>query len=95
MLVSNLQLKLKTRTNDNLAKAKDILLSMRGKIPPLIDLQVETDVRRGDSSYDILLVAQFHSLQDFDAYVVHPVHQNVARDIAGLVDSVASVCYEV
>lgn len=94
MIINNLQLKLKKRNDDNLAKAKNILISMRGKIPSLVDLQVEIDIRHEGSSYDILLIAQFNSLQDFDAYVFHPVHQDAARDIADLIDSIAAVCYE-
>jgi hypothetical protein len=94
MILNHLMLKLKTKNADTLAKVKNILLSMQGKIPPLRKLRVEADMRHGDSSYDLLLIAEFDSMQDFDAYLVHPVHRDVARDIAGHLEAIAAVCFE-
>jgi hypothetical protein len=94
MIVNNLQLKLKSGNEDALLKVKDMLLNMRGQIPTLVDLRIETDIRHGDASYDLLLIATFDSMQDFDAYLVHPVHQDVARNIADYLVGVAAVCYE-
>lgn len=94
MIVNHLLLKLKDRTSENINMAADVLRSMQGKIEPLRGLQVETDIRRGEKSYDILLVARFNSMKDFDAYLAHPVHVEVATYIAGVLDQGASVCYE-
>lgn len=94
MITNHLLLKLKDPKNENINKAAEVLRSMQGKIEPLRTLQVETDIRRGPSSYDILLVARFDSMQDFDAYLAHPVHVEVATYIGTVVGNVASVCYE-
>jgi hypothetical protein len=59
MIVNNLLLKLKERDNEDIAKARDVLLSMKGKIEVLSDVQVEVDMRHGSSSYDIMLITKF------------------------------------
>ncbi len=94
MITNNLLLKLKERNSENIAKTRDMLLSMQGKIEFLRDLKVELDIRHGESSYDIVLIAQFASMEDFDAYLVHPVHVEVAKYIASVLESAAAVCYE-
>jgi hypothetical protein len=94
MITNNLLLKLKERNSENIAKTRDVLLSMQGKIEFLRDLKVEQDIRHGESSYDIVLIAQFSSMDDFNAYLVHPVHVEVAKYIASVLESAAAVCYE-
>jgi hypothetical protein len=47
MITNNLLLKLKERNSENVAKARDMLLSMQGKIEILRDLKVELGIRRG------------------------------------------------
>jgi hypothetical protein len=58
MIVNNLLIKLKEGDNENIAKARDVLLSMKGKIDVLGDVQVEVDIRHGPSSYDIMLITK-------------------------------------
>ena len=94
MITNDLLLKLKERNSENIAKTRDMLLSMQGKIEFLRDLKVELDIRHGESSYDIVLIAQFASMEDFDAYLVHPAHVEVAKYIASVLESAAAVCYE-
>ena len=94
MITNNLLLKLKERNSENIAKTRDVLLSMQGKIEFLRGLKVELDIRHGESSYDIVLIAQFSSMDDFNAYLVHPVHVEVAKYIASVLESAAAVCYE-
>jgi hypothetical protein len=52
------------------------------------------NVRPGASSYDILLIAHYDSMEDLDAYLVHPVHVEVSKYIAGVLETSAVVCYE-
>ena len=94
MITNNLLIKLKDRTNENIAKTRDVLLSMRGQIEVLRDVRVELDIRHGPSSYDLMLIAQFASMQDLEAYLVHPLHVKVAQYIASVLETAASVCYE-
>lgn len=94
MIVNNLLLKLKERTNENIAKAGELLLSMKGKIEVLRDLQVEVDIRHGGQSYDLILITKFDSMEDLDTYLIHPVHVKVSKYIGSVLDTGASVCYE-
>jgi hypothetical protein len=94
MITNNLLIKLKKRDSENIAKTRDVLLSMQGKIEPLRDLQVEVNIRPGVSSYDIILITKFASMEDLEAYLVHPVHVEVSKYIAGVLETGAAVCYE-
>jgi hypothetical protein len=94
MIVNNLLIKLKERDNENIAKARDVLLSMKGKIEVLRDVQVEVDIRHGLSSYDIMLITKFETMKDLDSYLIHPLHVEVSRYISTVLESGASLCYE-
>jgi hypothetical protein len=94
MITNNLLLKLKGRNSENIAKTRDVLLSMQGKIETLRDLKVEVNIRNTELSYDIILIATFASMEDLNAYLVHPVHVEVSKYIAGVLETGAAVCYE-
>lgn len=93
MIINNLLLKLKNRDTDSIKKTQEILLSMRGKIDVLIDIQAEINIRPGESNYDIILITKFASLEDLDKYLIHPNHLEVAKFIDSVLDTQASVCY--
>jgi hypothetical protein len=94
MVTNNLLIKLKDRSKDGIEKAKDMLLSMDGKIPVLLSIRVETDTRGPEkSAYDIMLVTQFNELEDLDEYLNHPVHLEVAKYIKDAMETGASLCY--
>jgi hypothetical protein len=94
MITNTLLLKLKDRRKDSIAKTRDVLLSMRGKIAFLRDIQVETNVRSGPMSYDLILIGKFDSMRDFEAYLADPIHVEVAKYIGGVLETGATVCYE-
>lgn len=94
MVINNLMLKLKDRSTGNIGKTRDVLLGMKGKIGELTDLKVEVNIRPGASSYDVLMIAKFPSIRDFEAYLVHPIHIEVGKYIASVLETSASVCYE-
>lgn len=92
MIINNLMIKLKERQPERIAAARDKLLSMEGKIEYIRDLRVETDIRSG--AYDLMLIVQYETMEDLEAYLVHPVHVEVSAYIAGVLESAASFCYE-
>ena len=94
MIINNLLLKLKDRRPENIAKTRDVLLGMKGKIEFIRDLQVEVDIRHSEKSWDIALIGKFASMEDFKAYVAHPAHVEVSQYIAGVLETAAAVCYE-
>jgi hypothetical protein len=68
--------KLKEPTAENVAMIRDTLLSMEGKIPQLRKLEVGVNVIRSDRNHDVALYTLFDSLDDLQAYQVHPYHAN-------------------
>ena len=79
--------KLKEATPENVEKAKDKLLSMEGKIEMLRHLEVGVDLIHSERSASVALVTKFDSLEDLQAYQVHPYHAN---EVAAYMRSVCS-----
>ena len=86
--------KLKDRSPQSIEKAKDVLLGLKGKIPLLRYLDVGTDVLRSERSYDIALITKFDSMDDLQAYQVHPIHLEVAKYITAVRESAIAVDFE-
>jgi hypothetical protein len=95
MITNNLFIRLKDRSEYEINKVKDLLSSMDGKIPALINMRVETDVRGPEkSSYDIMLITRFNGMEDLKTYLEHHVHLEVSNYIKNAMDNSASLCYE-
>jgi len=92
MITNNVLIRLKERNKENIEKARETLLNMKGKIETLHDLKVEVDIRQGD--YDIMLITKYDSIEGLNAYLVHPIHLEVGKYIASVLESQSSLCYE-
>lgn len=79
--------KLKEPTADGIAAVRDKLLSMVGRVEQLRHLEAGVDLIRSERSYDVALVTRFDSLEDLQAYQVHPYH---AGEVVPLMKSVCS-----
>ena len=86
--------KLKDRSPRSIEKARDVLLGLKGKIPVLLYLEVGTDVLHSERSYDIALITKFDSMEDLQAYQVHPVHLEIAKYINSVKEFSISVDYD-
>jgi hypothetical protein len=87
--------KLSDQSPENVEKTRDMLMSMGGKISLLRHLEVGVDVVRSERSYDLALVTKFDSLEDLQAYVVHPYHAGeVVPYMKSVAASVVAVDYE-
>lgn len=95
MIVNNLLLKLKNKDAENIKKTQKVLLSMKGKIEVLLDIQAEVNIRPSQTAYDLILITKFASLEDLDVYLAHPAHLEVGKFIVSVLDTQASVCYEI
>ncbi|MVP00326.1 MULTISPECIES: Dabb family protein [Paenibacillus] len=81
--------KMKDRSPESVQRTKDKLVNMEGKIPQLLSIEVGTDVLHSERSYDLALITKFNSLEDLQAYNVHPVHQDVIAYMGEHKDGVA------
>jgi hypothetical protein len=86
--------KLKDRSPESIERTAAVLRNMEGKIPQLVSLEVGLDVIHSERSFDIALVTELASLEDLQAYQVHPEHQIVIRHINEVKDVSVSVDYE-
>lgn len=94
MIVHIVLFKLKDASPGNVAEASKVLEGLRGKVPVLRSLEIGTDVLRTERSFDLALTATFDSLDDLQAYQVHPAHKEVIAYIAGVRESAVAVDYE-
>ncbi|QXE89056.1 Dabb family protein [Geomonas subterranea] len=96
MIVHIVLFKLKEATAENVEAARQRLLSMDGKVELLRHLEVGVDLIRSERSADIALYTKFDSLEDLQAYQVHPYHANeVAAYMRSVCASVVAADYEV
>ncbi|MDD2541899.1 MAG: Dabb family protein [Desulfuromonadaceae bacterium] len=87
--------KLAEPTDENLAVTRNKLLSMDGKIDMLRHLEVGVDMIRSERSYDIALTTRFESLEDLQAYQIHPYHAGeVIPHMKSVCSSIVAVDYE-
>jgi len=86
----------KLKNKDQVTEAKNILLSMEGKIPQLKGLEVGVDLLHTERSYDLSLVARFDCLEDIKDYAVHEYHVNeVLKYLKPMLESSKIVDYEI
>nr|WP_040949261.1 Dabb family protein [Gorillibacterium massiliense] len=69
--------RMKDTSPEGIAKTREVLLNMKGKVPQLKHIEVGVNVVSAARAYDIALVTKVETLEDLDAYQVHPVHQVV------------------
>lgn len=86
--------RLKDRSRKNIERARDVLLSLKDRIPVIRSFEVGADIIRSDRSYDLALVSKFDNLDDLETYRIHPEHVNVVDYIAQVKESSIAVDYE-
>ena len=86
----------KLNNKKQVADARNILLSMEGKISQLKGLEVGVDVIHSERSYDLSLITKFDSLEDMNTYAVSKYHVNeVLKYLKPMLESSKTVDYEV
>jgi len=80
---------------EKLAAAEEVLVHL-DKLPAKINLikkyEARTDIRKLKWSYDIVLVTDFDSMADLEAYTIHPSHQEFVAFNKDF--SIAKVCID-
>ncbi len=71
--------KLAHPTNELLTETKNILLSMKGVVPQIKDIEVGVDFLHSQRSYDIILSVVLENADALDAYQNDPYHVNVVK----------------
>lgn len=63
--------------SENAQKLVGMLRSLPAAIPEIVELDAGIDFSNSEASYDVGLLTKFNSVQDLEAYRVHPEHQKV------------------
>lgn len=71
--------KLKDNTPVNCAKARDVLLSMRGRVPQIRDIEVGVDLLHSPRSFDLILQVTLDDQTALDAYQADSFHVEVVK----------------
>lgn len=81
---------------ENVRLTADMLNALQGVVPTLKASSVYTGSPLADgSNFDLLLVSDFDSFEDLNAYIVHPRHKAVGEFMKPLRESRACVDYEI
>jgi hypothetical protein len=76
------------------AEITRLLSSLPPLVPSISALSVGPNMAYFESNWDVVLVADFATLADLDAYQTHPEHQAVVPQIKALVSQRAAVDIE-
>jgi hypothetical protein len=71
------------------------LTGLVGVIPEIVSLTVSRNIAYVDRNHDVVLVADFETIDGLDAYQVHPEHIKAAAVVGARVSARASVDFEV
>ena len=71
--------KLKETSKDKAQEMVDIFLSMKGKVPCVVDVVAACDFLKSARSYDVILEVTFNSPADLDEYQKDPYHCSVVK----------------
>lgn len=72
--------KLKDNSEAECKKAADILLSMKGNVPLLRDIEVGVDFLHSQRSYDVILQVVLDDADALDAYQKDEYHCSVVKE---------------
>lgn len=70
---------LKDSSEANKSKAKEVLMSMKGNVPMLRNIEVGVDFLQSERSYDIILQVELDDAAALEAYQADPYHVGVVK----------------
>ena len=88
--------KLADPTEENCLRAKEVLMSMKGNVPTLRDIEVGIDFLHSSRSYDIHLSVLLDDRKSLDEYQNDPYHCDVVKKhMHAVTASSVAVDYEI
>ena len=76
---------------ENMELVRERLLALPTLIKEIRRLEVGFDQKGTASSYDVMLLTEFDSMEDLEAYIIHPDHQKVAPIVLPVTEARAVV----
>jgi quinol monooxygenase YgiN len=84
-----------TGKQENALKVKELLESLKERIPGIIRLEIGIDFSATATSGDIVLYSEFEDRAALEAYQSHPEHQMAAELVRSVVAERRLVDYEI
>lgn len=81
--------------NKNAAAVATALRNLVGVVPGIAHLEVHINELADPQNWDVVLLSQFATAEDFRAYVIHPAHQEAVAVIKARAAARAAVDYTV
>lgn len=69
----------KLKNGEDVNKAKEVLLSMKGNVPLIRDIEVGVDILHSERSYDLILSVVLDDMKALEEYQNDPYHVNVVK----------------
>ena len=69
----------KLKDGEDVNKAKEVLLSMKGNVPLIRDIEVGVDVLHSERSYDLILSVVLDDMKALEDYQNDPYHVNIVK----------------
>ncbi|MBQ9544534.1 MAG: Dabb family protein [Clostridia bacterium] len=79
MIKHTVMYKLKDSSPEACEKAKEMLMSMSGKVEQLKSIYVGIDTLRSERSFDLILDCVFEDLEGLRSYKSHPYHASTVK----------------
>ena len=86
---------IKDEYKEKIPQLVENFLSMKGKIPGLLEVEAGGDELHSERSYDLILITLFESWDAFKAYQTHPAHLPVKAGMHEARTGSVSVDYEI
>ena len=80
---------------ENMQKMKRDLEALKSEIKEIVEIEVGIDINRSSAAYDLILYSTFESMEELNAYQVHPKHQAVATNAKIFVTNRVVVDYKI
>ncbi|HHO42008.1 MAG TPA: Dabb family protein, partial [Epsilonproteobacteria bacterium] len=79
---------------ENIAKAKEMLEDLVTSVPTLNSIEVGVNFCTQDRAMDMSIITQFDSIEELEAYALHPEHQAVVSFLKETTEYSKVVDYE-
>lgn len=87
-------IKLEDNSEENKQFIKDKLMSMKGQIEVLKNIEVGLNFAQSERAYDVALLTDFDSKDDLAIYATHPIHLPIIEYLRSIKAVTKVVDYE-
>jgi hypothetical protein len=83
----------KCKVKTDMSKIRDLLLTMKGKIEVIKDIDVGLNFIDREINFDVSLIVQLDKPKDMNVYLEHPYHLEVSKQLDVLCERRCAVDY--